>query len=126
MGHAAITKADLMFGGMDIDINQQRIQLKIEYIGGMPAVKQYILKRLAHGMGAQFIPHHASVDVKVLHVGLTTVKGRQSHPRSPASLLSCSDRWFAKGCEKISRRLCCREKATSNRLRARRLTSVSI
>ena len=59
-----------MLGWMNVDIHQHRIEFQIEHIGRMTPVKQDIPVGLANGMRYQLVAHHASIDKKMLHIGL--------------------------------------------------------
>lgn len=67
---AAFTKTHFVLAWMYIDIDQHRIEFQIENIGRMTSMKQDILVGLANSMRDKFVAHHATIDIKVLHVCL--------------------------------------------------------
>ena len=50
MDHPAITIAHFMLGGMDVNVDHIRVQLKLEYKNRMTTVIQHVSVGLAHRM----------------------------------------------------------------------------
>ena len=77
---ASLAEADLVLGGMDIDVHQHRRELQIEQVGRMTAMVQHILIGLTYRMAHQLVPNHAAVDVKELQIRLTAGEAGARHP----------------------------------------------
>src|SRR5680860_1525701 len=69
---AAVTEADFMLGRMRVDIDQRRVEVQVQYVGGISAVIQHIGICLTHGMRQYLVAHRATVNVKILQIGLRT------------------------------------------------------
>ena len=68
MHSPAITKAHLMFGRVNIDIHQGRVQLQVEHKRRMTTVIQNIPISLTHRVGHQFVPDYPTVDKEILQI----------------------------------------------------------
>ena len=62
----AISKAHLVFRGVDIDIDLRRIQLEVKHKGGVASMIQHIAISLLYSMGDQPVTNDPSVNKKVL------------------------------------------------------------
>ncbi len=82
--HAAVAKAHLVLGRMDVDVHRRRVDFQEQHEGRMPAVEQHVAVGLAHRVGDQLVAHHAPVDVEILQVRLAAREGRQADPAPQA------------------------------------------
>ena len=67
----AVPETNFMLGRMRVDINQCRVQIEIEDIGRMAAMKQDIAVSLAHSADNHLVANSATIQIKVLQIRLT-------------------------------------------------------
>ena len=80
MHHTRFPETNLMFGRMDIDIDQLWRQRQEQHVCGMTAVEQHILVSRTHRVGNQLVLDHTTIDEKVLLIRLTTGVGGPGNP----------------------------------------------
>ena len=80
MNSARLTKTDLMFGGMHIDINKMRRHVEINQIRRLATGKQHIVISLANRMCNHLVTHYAAVNIEILHISLTARDRRGTCP----------------------------------------------
>ena len=69
-----------MLGRVHVDINLTRIDLQVEYKGGVTAVVQHIAVGLLDRVGNQPVPDHPAVDEEILQIRLAAGECGQAHP----------------------------------------------
>ncbi len=66
---AAVPKAHLNFGGVDVDIDPRRLDLHEQDIGRLALSVQHIVIGTAHGVLNDFVAHITPVDIRKLLIG---------------------------------------------------------
>ena len=70
MDQARVAETHFALGGVNIDVDRRRIELKEQHEGRMTAVVQHVRVRLPHRMRDALVANQPPVDVEVLLVGL--------------------------------------------------------
>src|SRR5450432_3440917 len=84
---AAIAKAHLRLGGMDVDVDVAGVAFNEECDDGVAVAREIVEIGGAQGAGEQFVAHGAAVDVEILRRRVALAEGRKSGKAAEANPL---------------------------------------